>query len=137
MTRPSSQRWWLLSVAVLVVAVGIFVSNLRGSDHADAAANFNRIGADLTDVFIFPSSTEPSRVFWPRLSFFLCVTPPLMLLARALHGSIVFRRRWTLRIERRRPNRKLIAFARISCLSSETMTPPTRRPPKYCHNETT
>ena len=38
------------------------VSFVSASDHADTAANFNRPGADLADVFIFPSTTVPSNV---------------------------------------------------------------------------
>ena len=35
---------------------------LRASDHADTAENYNRPGADLSDVFIFPSPTNNDNV---------------------------------------------------------------------------
>jgi Domain of unknown function (DUF4331) len=50
----------LAIVTVLVVGVGWKVA--RSSDHADTAENVNRIGADLTDVFIFPNPNDPTRV---------------------------------------------------------------------------
>ena len=37
-------------------------SPIRASDHADTAENYNRPGADLTDVFIFPSQENANNV---------------------------------------------------------------------------
>ena len=45
----------MIGIPVLLVSVSM---SIRASDHADTAENFNRIGADLTDVFIFPSPEE-------------------------------------------------------------------------------
>jgi len=47
-------------MATLVVGLGWRMA--QSSDHADTAENVNRIGADLTDVFIFPNPTDASRV---------------------------------------------------------------------------
>jgi hypothetical protein len=56
-------RVWLApACAALVAAAALSSSRVRGSDHADTAANVKRIGADLTDVFIFPSSSNPANV---------------------------------------------------------------------------
>lgn len=53
---------WALS-AIAACALIVAPSKLsRASDHADTAENVNRIGADLTDVFIFPSVENPSNV---------------------------------------------------------------------------
>ena len=47
----------------LVSYPGVNVPNrITASDHADTAENFNRIGADLTDVFIFPSPADDNNV---------------------------------------------------------------------------
>jgi len=53
--------------AGLVVAVGLLVPALTtarawGSDHADTAENVNRQGADLTDLYIFPSPENANNV---------------------------------------------------------------------------
>ena len=37
-------------------------NRITASDHADTAENFNRIGADMTDVFIFPSPVNEKNV---------------------------------------------------------------------------
>ncbi len=51
---------------VLTLAVGAALALLpaaaRASDHADTAENFNRIGADMTDVYIFPSPQNDNNV---------------------------------------------------------------------------
>ncbi len=46
------------SLAVLISTT----ARVQASDHADTAENFNNIGADLTDVFIFPSMTNANNV---------------------------------------------------------------------------
>jgi hypothetical protein len=51
-----------LAACCLLIAVALLAVRLTASDHADTFENFDRIGADLTDVFIFPSSTDPSNV---------------------------------------------------------------------------
>lgn len=53
--------------AGLLVAVGLLVPALTtaqawGSDHADTAENVNRSGADLNDLYIFPSPENPNNV---------------------------------------------------------------------------
>ncbi len=53
--------------AGLLVAVGLLVPALTtaqawGSDHADTAENVNRAGADLNDLYIFPSPENPNNV---------------------------------------------------------------------------
>jgi hypothetical protein len=47
---------WLLSAALTLP------NRMTASDHADTAENFNRIGADITDVFIFPSPVNDNNV---------------------------------------------------------------------------
>ena len=48
---------------MLISVVLISVSwSIKASDHADTAENFNRIGADMTDVFIFPSPENDDNV---------------------------------------------------------------------------
>ncbi len=49
----------LLSAGLLL---GLGAGPLLASDHADTAQNVNRQGADLTDLFIFPSTSDPSKV---------------------------------------------------------------------------
>jgi hypothetical protein len=49
----------VIFVTALLVAVSL---SIKASDHADTAENFNRIGADLTDVFIFPSPENDDNV---------------------------------------------------------------------------
>ena len=44
---------------VLLISVSM---SIKASDHGDTAENFNRIGADLTDVFIFPSPENDDNV---------------------------------------------------------------------------
>lgn len=48
--------------AALLTACGLFCVRASASDHADTAENFNRIGADMTDVYIFPSPTNANNV---------------------------------------------------------------------------
>ena len=63
MSSKTIRRGGLLVAAGLLAAtLGMVVARLRASDHADTAENYNRIGADLTDVFIFPSATDPTHV---------------------------------------------------------------------------
>jgi hypothetical protein len=53
----------LLCAAAILAPLGIgFANQALASDHADTAEIVNRIGADLTDVFIFPSPTNPENV---------------------------------------------------------------------------
>jgi hypothetical protein len=49
----------ILLVPMLLIAVSL---SIKASDHADTAENVNRIGADLTDVFIFPSPEDDDNV---------------------------------------------------------------------------
>jgi hypothetical protein len=60
---------WLRKPQALAVAGGVLLaplllspSPIRASDHADTAENYNRLGADLTDVFIFPSEENANNV---------------------------------------------------------------------------
>lgn len=48
--------------AAVLVATALTPGRARASDHADTAENFNRIGADMTDVFIFPSPMNNDNV---------------------------------------------------------------------------
>ena len=53
----------LVFAAAILAPMGILMLNrCQASDHADTAEIFNRIGADLTDVFIFPSPSNPENV---------------------------------------------------------------------------
>ncbi len=47
---------------ILLVPYSATFLKLKASDHADTAENVNRPGADLTDVFIFPSPTNSANV---------------------------------------------------------------------------
>jgi hypothetical protein len=56
-----------LRLALAVVAAGlapVFLAPAAAwaSDHADTAANFNRLGADLTDLYIFPNPANANNV---------------------------------------------------------------------------
>ena len=53
---PCSSPAWLLAPALMVPG------RMTASDHADTAENYDRIGADMTDVFIFPSPTNANNV---------------------------------------------------------------------------
>src|SRR3984885_4345949 len=63
-----ARKWLHNSLArvtgmMLISVVLISVSwSIKASDHADTAENFNRIGADMTDVFIFPSPENDDNV---------------------------------------------------------------------------
>jgi hypothetical protein len=53
----------LVFAAAILAPVGIpFLNRSHASDHADTAEIFKRIGGDLTDVFIFPSPSNPENV---------------------------------------------------------------------------
>ncbi len=49
-------------LAIPVAAYSVRSPRVQASDHADTAENYNRSGADLADVFIFPSPTNPLNV---------------------------------------------------------------------------
>ena len=55
-------RTALLIAAGVLIPAALLTFRLTASDHADTAANYNRIGADMTDVFIFPSATNANNV---------------------------------------------------------------------------
>ncbi len=55
-------RRFLVAVVVGAITVGSYWVRSMASDHADTAEIVNRIGADLTDVFIFPSANNPDNV---------------------------------------------------------------------------
>jgi hypothetical protein len=57
--RKISRR--LLFSAAILAPLGLAFPSLA-SDHADTADIFNRIGGDMTDVYIFPSPTHPANV---------------------------------------------------------------------------
>ncbi len=50
---------WMVLVPSALLAVSM---SIKASDHGDTAENYNRIGADLTDVFIFPSPENDDNV---------------------------------------------------------------------------
>jgi hypothetical protein len=53
----------LVFAAAILAPVGIpLLNRSHASDHADTAEIFKRIGGDLTDVFIFPSPSNPENV---------------------------------------------------------------------------
>ncbi len=61
MIRSGTRTRLLLAIAVLAPALST-PALVRGSDHVDTAENTNRQGADMTDVFIFPSTTPGNVV---------------------------------------------------------------------------
>jgi hypothetical protein len=60
-TFPAA-RWFRFAAALAAVAVWPFGARSTASDHADTAEIVNRIGADMTDVYIFPSTTNAANV---------------------------------------------------------------------------
>ncbi len=62
MFTSRTRKRLLLAVAALLAPTPWLFAPARASDHADTAENYNRIGADLTDLFIFPSPTNPDNV---------------------------------------------------------------------------
>jgi hypothetical protein len=62
MRTSRSARRVLSAVAAVAAVVGLSSAWLLASDHADTAEIVNRIGADMTDVFIFPSPANPDNV---------------------------------------------------------------------------
>jgi hypothetical protein len=46
----------------LVVALALLLVGVYASDHADTRETVERPGTDLTDVFVFPSATDPNNV---------------------------------------------------------------------------
>ena len=61
-TSASLKKSVALAAAVLMAPSLLSFSPARASDHADTAENYNRIGADMTDVFIFPSPQNADNV---------------------------------------------------------------------------
>ena len=51
-----------LTAVVAFAAAALTPGKARASDHADTAENVQRIGADMTDVFIFPSPMDNNNV---------------------------------------------------------------------------
>ena len=51
-----------LFMAALAIVPAVVLTRARGSDHADTPAIAAQPGTDLTDVFIFPSPTDSSKV---------------------------------------------------------------------------
>lgn len=63
MTRSllNNRRW--MGAAVAVVLAGVFVfAQVQGSDHGDTIENVERLGADLTDLYVFPSPENDANV---------------------------------------------------------------------------
>lgn len=56
------RRVILIAAIAGLIPVALLSVRMTASDHADTAENFNRIGADMTDVFIFPSPTNDNNV---------------------------------------------------------------------------
>ena len=52
----------LLVGGCLLVPALMLPNRITASDHADTAENYDRIGADMTDVFIFPSPVNDNNV---------------------------------------------------------------------------
>jgi hypothetical protein len=61
-----SRKWkrLLLLGGVMAVPAGLAINQARvqGSDHGDTAENIKRIGADLTDLYVFPSPQNRNNV---------------------------------------------------------------------------
>lgn len=51
-----------LAAGMLMASALLSFTPARASDHADTAENYNRIGADMTDVYIFPSPQNADNV---------------------------------------------------------------------------
>jgi hypothetical protein len=49
----------MILIPLLLISISI---RILASDHGDTAENYNRIGADMTDVFIFPSPVNDDNV---------------------------------------------------------------------------
>lgn len=56
------RRWALLLAAGLMAIPALMISRVRSSDHADTPQIAANPGTDLTDVFIFPSTTNAANV---------------------------------------------------------------------------
>ncbi|MBV9867302.1 MAG: DUF4331 family protein [Abitibacteriaceae bacterium] len=52
----------LLVASALLAPTVFFYTRAHGSDHADTVENVQRPGADLTDVYMFPSKEDPNNV---------------------------------------------------------------------------
>lgn len=52
----------LLTLGALLAPTAFLYTRAHGSDHADTVENVKRPGADLTDVYIFPSKEDSSKV---------------------------------------------------------------------------
>ena len=61
MIPKQTKKWLYLAAGLLVLPPALFIK-ASGSDHADTPAIAARPGADLTDVFIFPSPTNTNNV---------------------------------------------------------------------------
>ena len=57
-----NHKTWGVSALGLLLATLTFPARVVASDHADTAENYNMIGADMTDVFMFPSATNKANV---------------------------------------------------------------------------
>jgi hypothetical protein len=62
MSIAKTGRRLLLAAALAAPVAGPFPARSLASDHADTAEIVNRIGGDMTDVYIFPSATDPNNV---------------------------------------------------------------------------
>jgi hypothetical protein len=62
MSTWKTGRRLLLAVMLIAPMGGPFQARSLASDHADTAEIVNRIGGDMTDVYIFPSPTHPHHV---------------------------------------------------------------------------
>jgi hypothetical protein len=58
-----------VTATVALAATGILYSShaVRASDHQDSPAVLARVGADITDDYLFPSPTRPGYVDFVRL----------------------------------------------------------------------
>ena len=63
MTRTFFNSRGSMAAAVAVVLAGVFVfAQVQGSDHGDTIENVERLGADLTDLYVFPSPENDNNV---------------------------------------------------------------------------
>jgi hypothetical protein len=62
MLQVLRRKKWALAAGLMFIPAAFAVNQAQSSDHGDTAENINRIGADLTDLYIFPSPQNPANV---------------------------------------------------------------------------
>jgi hypothetical protein len=59
--KTNTKYWTVAGLAILIAPIALLTPT-RASDHADTPTIASRPGTDLTDVFMFPSATDPDKV---------------------------------------------------------------------------